>query len=94
MIVSALVAHAGSVALRLLADRTDLTGELSKAMARRWFVPVYDRGRVFCDVAVISPMVVRLSPTSTCCATRLACSVRSRPRPRCGAPWTRSARAG
>jgi len=47
------VAHAGSVALRLLADRTGLTGELSKAMARRWFVPVHDRGRVLCDVAVM-----------------------------------------
>ncbi len=39
------VAHAGSVGLRLLADRTGLTAELSKAMARRSFVPVHDRGR-------------------------------------------------
>jgi hypothetical protein len=47
------VAHAGSVALRLLADRTGLTGELSKAMARRSFRPVHDRGQVLVDVAVM-----------------------------------------
>ncbi|WP_353358113.1 transposase, partial [Intrasporangium sp. DVR] len=47
-----MVAHAGSVGLRLLADRTGLTTELSKAMARRSFVPVHDRGRVLADVAV------------------------------------------
>lgn len=47
------VAHAGSVATRLLADRTGLTGGLSKAMARRNFVPVHDRGRVLTDVAVM-----------------------------------------
>jgi len=47
------VAHAGSVAVRLLADRTGLTGELSKALRRRSFVPVHDRGRVLVDVAVM-----------------------------------------
>ena len=47
------VAHAGSVGLRLLADRTGLTGELSKAMTRGSFVPVHDRGRVLVDVAVM-----------------------------------------
>ncbi|MBC7307630.1 MAG: IS1380 family transposase [Dietzia sp.] len=47
------VAHAGSVGLRLLADRTGLTGQLSKAMARRSFTPVHDRGRVLADVAVM-----------------------------------------
>ena len=47
------VAHAGSVATRLLADRTGLTGELSKAMARRNFNPGHDRGRVLTDVAVM-----------------------------------------
>lgn len=47
------VAHAGSVALRLLADRTGLTAELSKAMTRRGFTPVHDRGRVLTDVAVL-----------------------------------------
>lgn len=47
------VAHAGSVGLRLLADRVGLTSELSKAMSRRSFVPVHDRGRVLADVAVM-----------------------------------------
>jgi hypothetical protein len=47
------VAHAGSLAMRLLADRTGLTTALSKAMARRSFVPVHDRGRVLSDVAVM-----------------------------------------
>lgn len=47
------VAHAGSVALRLLADRTGLTAELSRAMTRRSFLPVHDRGRVLTDVAVM-----------------------------------------
>ncbi len=44
------VAHAGSVATRLLADRTGLAGERSEAMVRRSFVPVHDRGRVLADV--------------------------------------------
>ena len=50
---SGVVAHAGSVAVRLLADRTGLTKELSKATARRSFVPVHDRGQVLVDVAVM-----------------------------------------
>jgi len=47
------VSHVGSVALRMLADRTGLTGALSGALARRGFVPVHDRGRVLVDVAVL-----------------------------------------
>ena len=47
------VAHAGSVATRLLADRTGLTAELSKAMVRHNFNPGHDRGRVLADVAVM-----------------------------------------
>ncbi len=47
------VAHAGSVGLRLVGDRTGLTDQLSKALARRSFVPVHDRGRVLVDVAVM-----------------------------------------
>ncbi len=47
------VAHVGSVAVRLLADRTGLTTELSKALARASFVPVHDRGRVLVDLAVM-----------------------------------------
>lgn len=47
------VAQAGCVAVRLLADRVGLTRELSKALARRSFVPVHDRGRVLVDVATM-----------------------------------------
>jgi hypothetical protein len=47
------VAHAGGVAVRMLADRIGLTGELSKALARRAFTPIHDRGRVLVDVAVM-----------------------------------------
>jgi hypothetical protein len=46
------VSHAGSAAVRLLADRTGLTGGLSGALARRGFDPVHDRGRVITDLAV------------------------------------------
>lgn len=48
-----MVAHAGSAGLRLLADRTGLTGELSTALARCSFVPRHDRGQVLTDVAVM-----------------------------------------
>ena len=41
---SGVVAHAGSVAVRLLADRTGLTAELSKALTRASFVPVHGQG--------------------------------------------------
>ena len=47
------VAHAGSVAVRLLADRTGLTDAHSTAVARRGFIPVHDRGRVLVDVATM-----------------------------------------
>ena len=47
------VAHAGSVAVRMLADRTGLTDALSSAVARRGFTPVHDRGRVLVDVATM-----------------------------------------
>ena len=47
------VAHAGSVAVRMLADRTGLTGALSAALARQGFTPGHDRGRVLVDVATM-----------------------------------------
>ncbi len=50
---SGVVAHAGSVATRLLSDRTGLTGGLSSALTRRSFRPVHDRGRVLVDLAVL-----------------------------------------
>ena len=46
------VSHIGSAATRLLADRAGLTGALSRALARRGFSPLYDRGRVLTDLAV------------------------------------------
>ena len=48
-----MVSLAGSVGLRLLADRVGLTGALSQALKRRSFVPVHDRGQVLVDVAVM-----------------------------------------
>jgi len=47
-----IVSHAGVVLLRALADRTGLTSGLSKALARRRFIPLHDRGRVLADLAV------------------------------------------
>lgn len=47
------VNHAGAGALRLIADRTGLTDGLSRALTRRRFTPVHDRGRVFADTAVL-----------------------------------------
>jgi hypothetical protein len=40
------VAMAGAVSLRMLADRSGLTGYLSQVLARPEFWPVHDRGRV------------------------------------------------
>jgi len=48
-----LVAHTGLLPLRLLADRTGLTGRLSAALARCGFDPVYDRGQVLLDLALV-----------------------------------------
>jgi hypothetical protein len=45
--------HAGAAVLRSIADRTDLTAALSRALARRGFVPVHDRGRVLADAVVL-----------------------------------------
>lgn len=47
------VSHVGTVLLRMLADRSGLTGGLSQAVARRGFVPGRDRGRVLTDLAVV-----------------------------------------
>jgi hypothetical protein len=46
------VAMAGAVGLRMLADRSGLTAGLSRVLARRGFTPVHDRGRVMADLAV------------------------------------------
>jgi hypothetical protein len=50
---SGVVPLAGSVALRLLADRVGLTDGLSAALCRRNFLPVHDRGQVWVDVATM-----------------------------------------
>ncbi|MCU1662690.1 MAG: family transposase [Pseudonocardia sp.] len=47
-----LVGFAGALPLRLLAERTGLRARLSRAMVRRGFDPVYDRGQVLIDLAV------------------------------------------
>ena len=47
-----IVSHAGVVLLRALADRTGLTGGLARALARRGFTPVHDRGRLVPDLAI------------------------------------------
>ena len=45
----AVINHAGAAALRLIADRSGLTGGLSRALTRPGFAPVHDRGRVLAD---------------------------------------------
>jgi len=50
---SGVVPLAGTVAVRLLADRVGLTEAVSAALTRRGFTPVHDRGRVWLDVATM-----------------------------------------
>jgi hypothetical protein len=45
------VAMAGVLSLRMLADRSGLTSGLSRVLAKAGFHPVHDRGRVLTDVA-------------------------------------------
>lgn len=47
-----LVGFAGALPLRLLAERTGLRAGMSRAMARRGFDPLYDRGQLVIDLAV------------------------------------------
>ena len=48
-----LVAHAGVLPMRLLAGRLGLVRGLSAGMRRRGFEPVYDRGQVLLDLALM-----------------------------------------
>ena len=48
-----LIGYAGALPLRLLAERAGLRAGLSAAMRRRGFDPVYDRGQVFLDLALM-----------------------------------------
>jgi hypothetical protein len=50
-----IVAHAGVVLPRLLADRVGLTGELRAVVAPAGFAPVRDRGRALVDRSRHSP---------------------------------------
>ena len=50
---SGVVAHAGAVAVRLLAARAGLTAGLSGAVRRRGFAAGHDRGQVLVDVATM-----------------------------------------
>lgn len=50
---SGVVSHVGAALLRMLADRTGLTGALSDALSRRGWWPGHDRGRVAVDLAVM-----------------------------------------
>ena len=47
------VGHTGSVAVRLLADRSGLTGRLSKVLNPKTALVLHDRGRVMADTAVM-----------------------------------------
>src|SRR5437773_11191439 len=53
------VSHAGLVLLRHLADKTGLTGGLSRALATPRFL-VHDRGRVMADLACAVAAGVRV----------------------------------
>ena len=48
-----LVARAGLLPLRLLAERTGLRAGLSAAMRRRGSSPLYDRGQLLVDLALV-----------------------------------------
>ena len=48
-----LVAHAGLLPVRLLAERTGLRAGLSAAMRRRGSSPLYDRGQLLVDLALV-----------------------------------------
>jgi hypothetical protein len=48
-----LIGYAGALPIRLLTEQGDLRAALSVAMRRRGFDPVYDRGQVLVDLAVM-----------------------------------------
>ena len=75
------VSHAGLALLRLLADKTGLTGGLSRALASPRLL-IHDRGRVTADLAcaIADGSEVIDEGTSGCWRTRKSCSASS---PRC-----------
>jgi hypothetical protein len=82
------MAHAGSVAMRLLADRVGLTDQLSRALQRRSFQPVHDRGRVLVDLAVLLADGGEAIADIDVPRPRSRYWVQSPRRRRCGGPWT------
>ena len=58
------IAHAGVVLPRLLADRVGLTAGLRHLVARRGFVPLRDRGRLLTDV--VAAMIAGASCLRRC----------------------------
>jgi hypothetical protein len=86
-----LAAHAGLLPLRLLAERTGLRAGISAAMRRRDFDPLYDRGQLLADLALVLILggeaigdfqaLAHLAP--------LIGPGRFRPLPRCGGPCLR-----
>jgi hypothetical protein len=77
--------HAGAAALRLLVDRTGLTAGLSRALARRGFQPVHDRGRVLADAAVLIADGGRVLSDLATLRDQAGCTGRWRWIRRCGA---------
>jgi hypothetical protein len=66
-------AHAGSAGLQLLADRTGLSAALTAALRGARLCRSMTGARCLPMWSSCSLMVVRRSPTSTCCATNLRC---------------------
>jgi hypothetical protein len=61
------VSHAGAALPRLVGDRTGLTSQLSKALARTGFIPVHDRVRVLPTSPSCWPTAEARSVTSRRC---------------------------
>ena len=84
-----LVAHVGAVPLRLLAERTGLTAGVSAATRRRGFDPVYDRGQVLVDLALVL-ILGGEAISDVQSLAHLGPVIGPVPRPRrCGGPWPR-----
>jgi hypothetical protein len=88
---SDVINHAGAATLRLLADRTGLTVGLSRALARRGFVPVHCRGRVLADTAVVIADGGQVLSDLAMRAIRASCMGRWLRTRRCGGCWSKSA---
>jgi len=81
------VAHAGSGTVRMLAERTGLTGALSSALACGSFTPVHDRGQVLVDIAVMLADGGEAIADIDVLRHQAQVLVRWRRRRRCGGRW-------